>query len=427
MTYRQRANSILALSFLCFIIAFVWWFNYGGGFLTKLIFFVFQSALIGSIADWFAVTALFEKPLGFSYHTELVYRNRDQLIDAMTKAVSEKLLSPNMWQERLWKFSLVDRLQKWLSSEDGREKFRALLFQIAQQVYNYARRNNTQEAMAGHIRGYLKQQPLMIFLQDRVIDLLENPDGKMLNSMIDLTKECVRSKAFEAYVKRGLDNWIEETRYGAHVVVAINKITGMIDTAKISQDIVLGLSAWLDKWEHADYEERKWLCQKLEIQLYSMNGQLTYTIQHWQDEFVDSLPIEMWLNNILRSSSAYFTTGEEGKQKLAMVMEQEFMRYVDYCGEYPEIKGWLDDQIRKACAIILENEHSLIGVAVKQVLSSFDKKRFNEFLESKVGEDLAWIRINGAIVGGTIGILVFLFTELLYAPYIAPLIRSLVM
>ena len=332
-----------------------------------------------------------------------------------------------MWEDRLWKFSLVDRLQKWLSSEDGKQKFRTLLYQIAEQIYRYARRNDTQALMAKHIREYLKKQPLMIFLQSRVVDLLENPDGKMMNSMIGLAKECIQSQAFEGYVKNGLDNWIEETKYGSHVVVAVNKLTGMIDTSKISQDIIQGLIVWLERWEHADPQERQWICQKMELQLYALNGQLTFTVQNWQDQFVDSLPVEMWLNNILRSSSSYFTTGEEGKQKLAALMEQEFTRYVNYCSQYPEIRGWLDDQVRRACAVILENEHALIGVAVKQVLSGFDKKRFNEFLESKVGEDLAWIRINGALVGASIGFLVFLFTELFYAPFIVPLIRSLVM
>lgn len=65
MTYRQRANAILALSFLCFVLVFWWWYSHEVGILGELLFFVIQSALIGSIADWFAVTALFERPLGF--------------------------------------------------------------------------------------------------------------------------------------------------------------------------------------------------------------------------------------------------------------------------------------------------------------------------------------------------------------------------
>ena len=59
MTYRQRANAILALSFLCFLAIFWWWYTHDVTLWEELLFFVIQSALIGSIADWFAVTALF--------------------------------------------------------------------------------------------------------------------------------------------------------------------------------------------------------------------------------------------------------------------------------------------------------------------------------------------------------------------------------
>ena len=132
MTYRQRANMILGLSFVCFIAIFLWWYTHDVSVWEELLFFVIQSALIGSIADWFAVTALFEKPLGFPYHTELLYRHRDQIIDSMTKIISEKLLQPNMWQDKLYQISFIDKLVGWLRGPNGREKFRSVLYEVAQ-------------------------------------------------------------------------------------------------------------------------------------------------------------------------------------------------------------------------------------------------------------------------------------------------------
>ena len=115
MTYRQRANSILALSFVCFLAVFIWWLHQDQlTFWGNLLFFVLQSAFIGSIADWFAVTALFDKPLGFPYHTELVYNHRTQIIDGMTNVVSEKLLQPGMWRDKLYQVSFVDRFNSWI-------------------------------------------------------------------------------------------------------------------------------------------------------------------------------------------------------------------------------------------------------------------------------------------------------------------------
>ena len=425
MTYRQRANAILALSFLCFLAIFWWWYTHDVTLWEELLFFVIQSALIGSIADWFAVTALFDKPLGFPYHTELLYRNRTQIIDSITKIISEKLLQPNMWQDKLYQISFMDKFIGWLRSPSGREKFRALLYEVAQRAYNHAQKGSTQESIADHIRQYLKRQPLVSFFQDRLISLLEDPNSHMFNDAVGLGRELVRSDDFDALLDKLIQQWMEESKHSTVSIITINKFIGVVDTRKIAKDIKKGIISWLDQWEQAEGEQREWLCRKFELFLYSMNGQLAYGVQNWQDQFVDSLPIEKWLSATQRSAKDYFTQGDKGKEELKDLLEEQFLRYVEYCSAHPEIKEWLDEQIRRACNVILEHEHSLIAVAVRDVLTGFDKRKFNAFLESKVGEDLAWIRINGALVGGTIGFAVFAFLRLIYEPFFVPFMRGL--
>ena len=425
MTYRKRANAILALSFLLFFGIFAWWYTHDVSFWEKLLFFVIQSALIGSIADWFAVTALFEKPLGFPYHTELLYSHRTQIIDGITKIVSEKLLRPKLWQDKLYQISFMDKLMDWLQSPKGRERFRMLLFEVAQRVYKYTQKGSTQETAAAHVRTYLKHQPLVSFFQDRLITLLEDPSSHLFNDTVGIAREVVNSDDFEGLMERLIKDWMEESKNAPTLLVTRNKFTGIVDTRKIAKDIKIGILAWLDKWENAEGTERQWLCQKIELFLYAMNGQLAFAVQNWQDQFVDSLPIERWLAATQKASRDYFTTGDEGKEKLKDLLEEQFIHYLNYCRTYPEIKEWLDEQIRRACMVILENEHSLIAIAVRDVLSSFDKKKFNAFLESKVGEELAWIRINGAIVGASIGLVVFLFLHVIYEPLFVPLLRGL--
>ena len=426
MTYRQRANMILGLSFVCFIAIFLWWYTHDVSVWEELLFFDIQSALIGSIADWFAVTALFEKPLGFPYHTELLYRHRDQIIDSMTKIISEKLLQPNMWQDKLYQISFIDKLVGWLRGPNGREKFRNVLYEVAQRAYRYAQKGGTQASIASHIRKYLKQQPLVSFFQDRLISLLEDPNSNMFNDAIGLVRELVNSDDFDSLLEKLILQWREESQHSSMSSLTLTKVLGIVDTRKIAKDIKMGIVEWLDQWEHAEGEQREWLCRKLELFLYSMNGQLAFGVQNWQDQFVDSLPIEQWLTATQNSAKDYFTKGDQGKEELKDLLEEQFIHYLEYCRSYPEIKDWLDEQIRWACNVILEHEHSLIAVAVRDVLSGFDKKRFNQFLESKVGEDLAWIRINGAIVGASIGICVFGFLKL-YQFTIVPLLRGIVL
>ena len=94
-----------------------------------------------------------------------------------------------------------------------------------------------------------------------------------------------------------------------------------------------------------------------------MNGQLSFGVQNWQNEFVDALPIEQWLTDIEHSTKDYFMTGEQGREELKDLLEEQFIHYLEYCRSYPEIKEWLDEQIRRAFNVILEHEHSLIAVA----------------------------------------------------------------
>ncbi|WP_311492961.1 DUF445 domain-containing protein [uncultured Megasphaera sp.] len=425
MTYRQRADAILGLSAVCFLAILAWWYTHPAGVREALLFFVIQSALIGSIADWFAVTALFEKPLGFPYHTELLYRNRTQIIDGITRMISEKLLQPEKWKEKLYDVSFMDLLIQWVHSPRGREQFRRILLEVGVRAYRFASQEKTQANIAAQIRRYLKQQPLVAFFQDRLISLLEDPDSHMLQDAVRLGRRLVDSDDFDALLARMLQQWMEESKHTPASVITINKFLGMVDTRKIAKDIKGGILSWLEQWEQAEGEDRVWLCRKFELFLYSMNGQLAYAVQNWQDQFVDSLPIERWLQATQKSGREYFTVGEQGREELKDMLEEQFLHYLSYCSEHPEIKEWLNEQIRRACLVILENEHSLIAVAVRDVLSGFDKKRFNAFLESKVGEDLAWIRINGAIVGGSIGFFVFLFLQFCYGPFIGPAIRHL--
>ena len=82
LTLKQRANGIFGLMFVLYCFVFVGQFFFDDKSWYQPLYWAVQSALIGSVADWFAVTALFRKPLGFPYHTALIPRNKERLINA---------------------------------------------------------------------------------------------------------------------------------------------------------------------------------------------------------------------------------------------------------------------------------------------------------------------------------------------------------
>ena len=88
MQKRNKANLALGISAAGFLGTLTM-----GGFLGGLFHHGFLAAVIGGLADWFAVTALFHKPLGISYRTDVLRRNRVRITDAIVRFTSEDLLS----------------------------------------------------------------------------------------------------------------------------------------------------------------------------------------------------------------------------------------------------------------------------------------------------------------------------------------------
>ncbi|MDD4297106.1 MAG: DUF445 family protein [Eubacteriales bacterium] len=90
---KTRADILLAAVFILFAAATLLKYLYKESFFAGLLAFTFEAALVGGIADWFAVTALFKKPLGFPWHTAIIPNNRDSIIKSVSDLVSNELLS----------------------------------------------------------------------------------------------------------------------------------------------------------------------------------------------------------------------------------------------------------------------------------------------------------------------------------------------
>jgi uncharacterized membrane-anchored protein YjiN (DUF445 family) len=89
-----------------------------------------------------------------------------------------------------------------------------------------------------------------------------------------------------------------------------------------------------------------------------------------------------------------------------------------------ELQEWLEVRIKQVIYELIEKEHYIIGEIVQRVLGEFNDDKLNRFVEEKAGDDLQWIRINGSIVGGIVGLLMFFFLRYVYDPYVVPIIQS---
>ena len=113
----NKADKTLLAAFVIFVFALALHLDrpqnlVAGGFL-----FCAEAALVGGIADWFAVTALFKKPLGFPYHTAILPRRRPQFVKACVTMVQREFFSRRKIFYHLEKFHMLPLLLAWLRED----------------------------------------------------------------------------------------------------------------------------------------------------------------------------------------------------------------------------------------------------------------------------------------------------------------------
>ena len=106
-----------------------------GNFFLNLFNHGFIAATIGGMADWFAVTALFRKPLGIGFHTEILKRSRGKITDAIIEFVEKDLLTPQNIMDLVKDENTAKLLTDYFENYQGREKIKSLANEVFKELW----------------------------------------------------------------------------------------------------------------------------------------------------------------------------------------------------------------------------------------------------------------------------------------------------
>lgn len=431
LSNKNKANIILSSVFVLFVFAVIMKFSFRGSFTTDLLAFVAEAALIGGIADWFAVTALFRKPLGFSWHTAIIPNNRDKIIEKISSMVSEELLSIESIKTRLGGFNLVDtvldrisgsmdvsvlenQVQSLVSGKiDEVDKTR-----VSMDINNFIKENLKKESVSTEIGNMLQNA----FCEGKHRDWLR----RLLEKAVEIAgRPSTREKIYK--VLREQEKFNEEnTSTGSFFVKALlsvsrsSKHTNLVTISKLLQEELLGV---LKLISHPDHPIFRKILANAENMVKGLDEDqvLTQAVQTWKNGILDRVDLLETLRNLISA----VIESEIYRNEAAGWIAGHLDKYRNDLKQDEEMREWVDDILKTMLEKVIRNEHYLIAEITTETLKSFTNERLNRFIEDKVGDDLQWIRINGSIVGAAAGLLIYLFTNLFYDPYVVPLIHGL--
>ena len=428
MDRKHLANKVLAGFFFVFVLVSVLKYFYKESLVIQLVSFMAEAAVVGGVADWFAVTALFKKPLGFPWHTAVITRHRERVITAMADMIEYELLSVQSIKQRVDKISFVSLLIDWVENKNGKLLLKKLFNKHSGKILA----SIDVEVVSQYLDGMLKTKVSAITLTPHIKRATmwaveHNQYEQMVSCIVDECINMVQKNETKQWIYRELLK-IRERQVKSifeKAVFWLAEQTDSINLSEVSEIVYEEILAILYEAKNTDHILYKWLHTKL----LEMSNQLessdswSEVIEDWKQSVAKEMDVTQVIEEF--AQSALKSVQDSSDSPIFKWFYEQIQNYWDNFTQNLQTQIWLEVSIKQAVYRLIENEHQLIGTIVKSVFNTFSDDDLNQFIEDKAGDDLQWIRINGCVVGGVVGLGIFTFLHFIYDPYAVPLIQGI--
>jgi uncharacterized membrane-anchored protein YjiN (DUF445 family) len=371
------------------------------GFWVRLVEAASEAALVGGLADWFAVTALFRRPLGLPIpHTAVIPRNKDRIAEGMGRFIESNFLDPDLVASRLGEVNVAARLGEWLKTPGVPDALAAQLLSTVPPLLRSLR--------DGRLRAYM---------QKALRTQLERVDaapiaGKALAMLRDADQHHV---LFDHSV-RAAARYLEANRDG--VLRAVQKksswwVPKTVDR-RVADAIVRGAAQVLSDLSEEDHEVRRGFDSMVERLVADLetSPDMQRRIEGLKGDLLSNARVRRYLASLwdelrdllLAEASAPSSALRDGLTGLFDSLGEALRTDPDL---QARVNGWIAETVRQG-AMPWRSE---IGRFIADVVRSWEAASVANRVELAVGRDLQYIRMNGTLVGALVGCAIFLIVE----------------
>ena len=357
-----------------------------------------EAAMVGGLADWFAVTALFRHPLGLPIpHTAIIPRNKDRIGDTLAQFLKDNFLTPAVVARRMRRVDVAAAAGRFLADPDHggagrlREGASRLLADILDALDDNRLGGMAKSAIANRIRA-LEVSPLLG--QSLEAAMAEGRHIPLLDGIINRASLIVASNE---EIIRGM---VHE-RAGR-----ILRWTGLDEN--VADAMISGLNKLL--YDMADYPDHP-----LRMRVNEMLSDLGHDLQHdtemqakvarLKDEVVDNPAMQRWIDGLWEQArGALLKAARDPDRAMAGKFGEALRQLGTTLQQDDGLRDTINRFTRRATVGATASYGDNIVRLVSDTVRGWDAGRVTERVENAVGRDLQYIRINGTLVGGLVGL-----------------------
>jgi uncharacterized membrane-anchored protein YjiN (DUF445 family) len=419
----KRMKRLALLLLLLAVATFVVTLFLPPGFWVSGVKAIAEAAMVGALADWFAVVALFRRvPVPFiSRHTAIIPRNKDRIGENLGRFVQEMFLDTDSLLNLIRRHDPSNLLAQWLNAPGNADRVGRHLLQVMRgfldltddaRIQTFMRRavhraidkvdlTQTSAMVLESLTKNNRHQALLDAAIEQLLKLLHKPSTREFIAM-QLVRWLKREHPIKA--KMLPTEWLGE--HSAELVA--NAVDSLLDDVALDQghELRLGFNRAVDKLivklqtdpEMAERAEeiKDWLKEDASFNRYI--GEL------WND-------MRNWLKADLSSNDSRV---QEKVRGAALWLGETL-------AADPALRDSMNQHLEQAARSVAPEFASFLTRHISDTVKSWDARDMSQQIELNIGKDLQFIRINGTLVGGTIGLILYLLSQL---PAVLPVVKS---
>lgn len=388
---RRLATSLLILMAVVFVGARILQPSYS--FMSFVGAFA-EAAMVGALADWFAVTALFRHPLGIPIpHTAIIPRNKDRIGESVGNFLEHNFMTPEVLGEELKQVDFAGAAAAWLAVPQNSRAVSAQVVSGIPALFRMVEDKDVASFMQTAITAALENMKfaplaaeiLSVLMADKRHQLLFDHFLRFAAKALEQNKLLIRQKIHERsprWVPKMLDEKFFEN--------LLDELRGILHEMKDEN------SAWRNRFELSSQE----LIEKLKTSPEyeeKIGAAVSEILGH--PLFCDYTD-HVWADFKQRLVADAVSDNSRAVEQLDLAIHTFSIALVQDIVVQQKLNQW----IREFATEMISNRREAIADLIKRVIRKWDAETVSRKFELYVGKDLQYIRINGTLVGGMVGL-----------------------
>ncbi|MFZ3482769.1 DUF445 domain-containing protein [Sphingomonas sp. 3-13AW] len=356
-----------------------------------------EAAMVGGLADWFAVTALFRHPLGLPVpHTAIIPRNKDRIGDTLAIFLRDNFLTARVVARRMRRLDVAAIVGRWLANPvGGQGRLRHGASRLAASLIQ----SFDQQQLGGMVKGAIANR----LRTTEIAPLL----GQAIQSAIAEDRHVPLIDGMIRFVAKAIDANEPVIRAMVHDRSgSILRWTGLDET--LANKILDGLRKLADDIaadpQHPLRAKAEEGLARLAVDL-QYDPELQARVEQFKEDMIGNPALQRWLDGMWeRSRAALLRVVRDPDRAMAGGLGDALRQLGETLQRDPRLSLTINRFVRRAAVGMVADYGDAIVRLVSDTVRGWDANTITGRLENAVGRDLQYIRINGTLVGGLVGL-----------------------